>query len=595
MQRGRITGLLGPDGAGKTTLMRLAAALLHPDAGQVQVLGLDTRTQAAQIQQQIGYMPQRFGLYEELSLRENLNLYADLQGLPDAERSARCAELLRLTALSPFATRRAGDLSGGMKQKLGLACTLLRAPALLLLDEPTVGVDPISRRELWSIIQTLHGQGATVLVSTAYLDEAERCDEIILLDQGHCVAQQPPAAFAAPLVGQCWRVRQAGMRRRALQESLQTRPGVRDATLEAEGVRVLLAGHQPPRAPDEDWQPRPPRFEDAFVSLLAQSQAPAAGQPVAMSAPSREQGASVRSPRSSNATIEEGIPPTPSAGLESGSAVGAETLRAPASVPAAKAETLASKPVIEVQNLRRVFGHFEAVKRISFSVTRGEVFGLLGANGAGKTTTFRMLCGLLPASSGVLRVAGVDVRKAIAAARARIGYVAQKFALYGTLSTQQNLYFFASAYGLRGARRQARLAWAVQEFALTDYLGTNAGALPLGFKQRLALACALMHEPQILFLDEPTSGVDPLARRAFWRRINHLAESGVTVMITTHFMDEAEYCDHLVLMSRGEVLALGSPQAIRAQVTTPDNPEPSMEDAFVQLIQARESGAQQAA
>lgn len=259
------------------------------------------------------------------------------------------------------------------------------------------------------------------------------------------------------------------------------------------------------------------------------------------------------------------------------------------------AATSASAPVIEVQNLRRSFGSFEAVKDISFSVTRGEVFGLLGANGAGKTTTFRMLCGLLPASSGVLRVAGVDVRQATATARARIGYVAQKFALYGNLSTQQNLHFFASAYGLRGARRQARLAWAEQEFALTDYLGTNTGALPLGFKQRLALACALMHEPRILFLDEPTSGVDPLARRAFWRRINHLAESGVTIMVTTHFMDEAEYCDHLVLMSRGEVLAFGSPQAIRAQAATPDHPEPSMEDAFVQLIQTHESDSRQAA
>lgn len=254
-----------------------------------------------------------------------------------------------------------------------------------------------------------------------------------------------------------------------------------------------------------------------------------------------------------------------------------------------------TEPVVEVRDLHRTFGNFEAVKGISFSVARGEVFGLLGANGAGKTTSFRMLCGLLPASSGVLRVAGVDVRKATAAARARIGYVAQKFALYGNLSTMQNLRFFASAYGLRGEHRQARLDWAEQEFALADYRDDNTAELPLGFKQRLALACALMHEPAILFLDEPTSGVDPLARREFWQRINQLAESGVTIMITTHFMDEAEYCDHLVLMSQGEVLALGSPQAIRAQAKTAEIPEPSMEEAFIGLIQAHESRFRRAA
>ncbi len=251
--------------------------------------------------------------------------------------------------------------------------------------------------------------------------------------------------------------------------------------------------------------------------------------------------------------------------------------------------------VIEVSDLCRFFGSFEAVKRISFDVRRGEVFGLLGANGAGKSTTFRMLCGLLPASSGTLRVAGVDLHTARAHARARIGYVAQRFALYGNLSVAQNLNFFAAAYGLRGVRRRDRLDWAVQEFELGGFLDAGAGQLPLGFKQRLALACALMHEPSILFLDEPTSGVDPLARREFWQRINHLAETGVTVMITTHFMDEAEYCDRLVLMSLGEILASGSPAQIRAQVKTEQLPEPSMEDAFIGLIQAHESPIRRAA
>ena len=245
--------------------------------------------------------------------------------------------------------------------------------------------------------------------------------------------------------------------------------------------------------------------------------------------------------------------------------------------------------MIEVHDLCRLFGNFEAVKGISFEVRRGEVFGLLGANGAGKSTTFRMLCGLLPASSGTLRVAGVDLRRAPARARARIGYVAQKFALYGNLSVTQNLRFFASAYGLRGARRRERLEWARREFDLGSVLDAGTAELPPGFKQRLALACALMHEPSILFLDEPTSGVDPLARREFWQRINQLAETGVTVMITTHFMDEAEYCDRLVLMSLGEILASGSPAEIRARVQTTRLPEPTMEDAFIELIQTHES------
>ena len=545
IRQGCITGLLGPDGAGKTTLIRLAAALLLPSAGEVRVLGHDTRSQATLIQQSIGYMPQRFGLYEDLTVQENLELYADLQGLAAATRQQRFDELLKLTALGPFSARRAGALSGGMKQKLGLACTLLRAPRLLLLDEPTVGVDPISRRELWSIIQLMRDQGAAVVVSTAYLDEAELCDDIVLLHEGQLLAHQPPAAFRAPLVGRVFQVQHAQQRRRALQESLRARPGVVDALVQAEGVRVVLQGGAPPQQDGEQWLAVPPRFEDAFVSLLQSRHA------------------------------------TPGA--------------VPAAAPHAAAPPAAAEVVIEVKELRRYFGAFQAVKGISFNVNKGEIFGLLGANGAGKSTTFRMLCGLLPASSGTLRVAGADLRTAAADARARIGYVSQKFALYGNLSARQNLSFFASAYGLRGARRKQRLDWAFAEFDLAEYADSVVTDLPLGYKQRLALACALMHEPPILFLDEPTSGVDPLARRGFWQRINQLAESGVTVLITTHFMDEAEYCDHLVLMSLGEILALGTPREIRSQVRTAALPEPTMEDAFVALIQSHEAQIRRAA
>ncbi|HEX2944193.1 MAG TPA: ATP-binding cassette domain-containing protein [Rhodopila sp.] len=540
--RGRITGLLGPDAAGKTTLLRLAAGLLRADAGQLHVLGLDVARQAARIQTRMAYMPQRFGLYEDLTVQENLDLYAQLQGLTPAERPARYAELLRLTALGPFGSRRAGALSGGMKQKLGLACALLRVPELLLLDEPTVGVDPISRRELWSIIADLRARGVTVLVSTSYLDEAERCDEVVLLDAGSLLAQGTPSAMAAALDGRCFAAQHATLDRRTLQQHLLASPGVIDVRLEGLGVRALLAaGAVQPDVDGSTWQPVAPAFADVFVERLQ-----------------------ARRPR-----------------------------RAPS--PLAAAPPADHGVVLHVARLNRLFGKFHAVNDVSFDVAQGEVFGLLGANGAGKTTTFRMLCGLLPASSGELRVAGQDLRQAPAEARRQIGYVAQKFALYGNLSVAQNLSFFAAAYGLRGPRLRARLDWAKAEFELGPFLRQNAGDIPLGYKQRLALACALMHEPPILFLDEPTSGVDPLARSEFWQRINQYAAAGTTVLITTHFMDEAEYCDRLVLMSQGSVLAAGTPAEIRARVATPAAPAPTMEDAFVNLVATHEANLRRAA
>lgn len=534
---GQVTGLLGPDGAGKTTLIRLAAGLLRPSEGQVFLFGREISAGATDLQEKIGYMPQRFGLYEDLTVQENLDLYSDLQGLDPKQAQSRQEELLKLTALGPFGKRRAGALSGGMKQKLGLACALLRAPKLLLLDEPTVGVDPIARRELWEIVQGLRGAGTTVLMSTAYFDEAERCDAIVLLHEGKVLRQGNLQSFTDPLRGRCFLVRHAEIRRRALRESLQQRPGVRDARIVADGIRVLTGPDAVTPAAGEQWEPIAPTFEDAFVELLGSGTTAAVG-----TAPAR-----------------------------------------------ATTDGQATEAVVEVDGLRKFFGHFEAVKSSTFTVRRGEIFGLLGANGAGKTTTFRMLCGLLPPSAGTLRVAGVDMRRASSAARARIGYVAQKFALYGNLSVDQNLAFFAAAYDLRGKQRRAALAHAREEFQLATYGAVNADDLPLGIKQRLALACALLHEPPILFLDEPTSGVDPLARREFWQRINALAAQGVTVLITTHFMDEAEYCDRLVLMSLGEILAQGSPAELREQAKSAERTDPSMEDAFIHLIEAHES------
>ncbi len=537
---GAVTGLIGPDGAGKTTFMRLAAGLLTPDAGRVTVMNLDATRDSLQVQAALCYLPQRFGLYEDLTVQENLELYADLQGVPPAARPTRYAELMHMTGLAPFTARLAGRLSGGMKQKLGLACTLVREPRLLLLDEPTVGVDPVSRRELWAIVDRLvQRQGMSVLLSTAYLDEAERCAEVILIHEGRILEQGSPAALSARMAGRTWAVSQPGIRHRDLQAELDGQPGVVDALVQGEHVRLVTAA---PGVPDAVTRlagivvrEAAPRFEDCFVDLLRQRR---------------------------GATARTALNDPAKAGDDSTDAV-----------------------VIRVDGLRRRFGEFWAVDGVDFQIRRGEIFGLLGANGAGKTTTFRMLCGLLPPSAGHLEVAGLDLRHAASAARARIGYMSQKFSLYGNLSAAQNLEFFASAYGLSGAARAQRIRWAQTEFELAGFADQLSADLPLGYKQRLAMACALMHRPEIIFLDEPTSGVDPLARREFWQRINALARQGVTVLVTTHFMEEAEYCDRLAIMAAGRILASDEPAAIKAMARRADNPEPSMEDAFVWLVE----------
>jgi ABC-2 type transport system ATP-binding protein len=544
---GSMTALIGPDGAGKTTLLRLLAGILTPGVGEIRVLDHPLPKEALALQSQIGYMPQRFGLYEDLTVEENLMLFADLHSIPHEMREHRFAELLTMTALGPFRKRLAGQLSGGMKQKLGLACTLIHPPQLLLLDEASVGVDPISRRELWSIIQQqVAAQKVTVLLSTAYMDEAERCDHVILLHEGEILAQGNPAQLAAPLQGHAFVLENIPSAPRNLQAQIAQLPGVVDTVIQGDGLRIVMQQAAPPALPEKligygTPQPVPARLEDAFVSLLFSRAA-----------------------------------------------------RHPIPLPPQRDTTGDPAAVVVVKDLFRYFGTFAAVKNVSFSVRKGEIFGLLGANGAGKSTTFRMLCGLLPSSSGTLRVAGVDLRTASAAARARIGYVSQKFSLYGALSVQQNLSFFSAAYGLQNRRRKERMVWALEELELKNYIAMNAGELPLGYKQRLALACALMHEPSILFLDEPTSGVDPLARREFWARVNALAEGGTTCLVTTHFMEEAEYCDHLVLMSLGEVLAQGSPSEIKEKVRSKDRPNPSMEDAFISLIEEHEQASRRA-
>jgi ABC-2 type transport system ATP-binding protein len=546
VKRGIVTGLIGPDAAGKTTLMRLISGLLLPEAGSIKVLGIDVALDPIGVQELISYMPQRFGLYEDLTVQENLDLYADLQGVPMGRRTGRYAELMHMTGLSPFTGRLAGRLSGGMKQKLGLACTLVRAPRLLVLDEPTVGVDPVSRRELWAIVYRLvEDEGMTVLLSTSYLDEAERCSDVILIHQGKILGQSAPKGFSNPMAGRSYQIRVPDINKRSLQARLANAPGVVDAIIHGGGIRMVVEGGADPVAtdlladlPNAGISPVPPRFEDRFVDLLRQQK------------PGH--------------------------------------LRAEAG-PQAQGDGSHREDVIVVKNVKRRFGDFYAVRDVTFSVKHGEVFGLLGANGAGKSTTFRMLCGLLPASEGALQVAGRDLRRASASARARIGYMAQRFSLYEDLSVLENLRFFSSAYGLHGKKQWARIDWAMEEFELANYADLKSGDMPLGYKQRLALAAAMMHKPEILFLDEPTSGVDPLARREFWHRINALSTEGVTVLVTTHFMEEAEYCDRLVIMAEGKILAQGTPEEMRERFRSEDCPEPTLEEAFIGLIEAQQN------
>jgi len=551
-RRGELTALVGPDGAGKTTLIRMIAGLLRPDGGSLQVLGLDVVAQPQAVQDRISYMPQRFGLYEDLSVQENLELYADLHGVPQDVRRERFGRMLEMTDLTRFTARPAGKLSGGMKQKLGLACTLVRSPDLLLLDEPSVGVDPLSRRDLWKIVQQLvDDEHLSVIVSTAYMDEAQRCAQVLVLHEGRLLYEGTPEALRRQAQGLTFTAEPASDEapRNLQARLLDARELIVDAVPKAGQVRYIVR----PEAiggpaslntllGDTPHQKRPEDLEDAFMLMLHRQQA--------------------------RAESDKGT-----------AAVASKVDLRPDDSPAG------DKPVIVVRDLVRKFGDFTAVASTSFDVARGEIFGLLGPNGAGKTTTFRMLCGLLPATSGHLEVAGVDLRTARAQARARIGYVAQKFALYGNLSVRENLEFFGAAYGLRGRALKQRVQASMQEFRLDG--AAASGQLPGGYKQRLAMAAGLIHQPEILFLDEPTSGIDPLARRSFWRIITALAQSGVTVVITTHFMEEAEYCDRIAIQDAGRVLALGTPLEVREQAGGDQSFD--MSDAFIAIVeQARE-------
>jgi ABC-2 type transport system ATP-binding protein len=543
-KQGEITMLVGPDGAGKTTFLRMCAGLLTPDAGTLEILGLNAVKTPYLIQSQVSYMPQRFGLYEDLTVAENLDLYADLYGISGDDRQKRAKELLKMTDLTRFQQRLAGKLSGGMKQKLGLACTMLSKPKLLILDEPCVGVDPLSRADLWSIITRMVKQDKlTVLVSTAYLDETEYAEKVYVFNEGELLIGCSPTELKAKASNRTFAVTPlADDLPRILQASLlENTTNVCDAVPLSGKINITLAPgvNLQNLAIEHQVATREPSAEDGFM-----------------------------------ATFRE----------RSG-----EGIHLSGSVPKIKAQ-LNSETIIEVSDLLKLFGDFVAVNHTSFTVNKGEIFGLLGPNGAGKTTTFRMLCGLIPASSGVLKVAGYNLRTAREQARARIGYVAQKFSLYSDLSVLDNLNFFGGVYGLRGKALKTRISEVAEEFELTEHLNFKAGDLPGGFKQRLSMATGTIHKPDILFLDEPTSGTDPIARRVFWYLITSLAANGTTIIITTHFLEEAEYCNRIMIQDAGTMIALGTPLDVRRQGGETENKPLSMEQVFINIVmKSRES------
>jgi len=568
--RGEIFGLVGPDGAGKTTAIRLLCGILDADAGEAAVAGFELRREPEAVKTRIGYMSQRFSLYGDLTVAENLRFFASLFHVPREERRRKQEELLEFSRLGPYRDRLAQNLSGGMKQKLALACTLIHTPEVLFLDEPTTGVDPVSRRDFWKILYELLRGGVTVFVSTPYMDEAERCGRVALMDRGRVHVCDTPEALKARMRGTLLEL--VATPQRPAREVLAGMPGVsgiqafgdrlhlwlREAAVDEAAVCAHLA-----QQGIEACEVRrvAPGLEDVFVSLLA--------APVGTSADTADYGgvdsargfpgsSGSRSDREPNETHE----PQGSLSTEGSAASGRVGGGARRQDPAGDERSLG--PAVEVEGLVKRFGSFTAVDGISFSVPRGQIFGFLGPNGAGKSTTIRMLCGILAPTAGRGAVAGLDIVRQSEAIKTHIGYMSQRFSLYEDLTVAENIEFYAGIYGVEPRRLAERRRWILAMANLEERADSLTRELSTGWRQRLALGCAVVHEPQILFLDEPTSGVDPLSRRNFWDLIYTVAGQGVTVFVTTHYMDEAEHCDRLGMIYGGRLVALGSPRELKA-------------------------------
>jgi len=528
VRRGEIYGLIGPDGAGKSSLMKAIAGVLTYEGGTVDVFGtrIDSEQAAEGIKERIGFLPQGLGLnlYPELSVEENIDFFARLRLVSEGELVERKARLLAMTRLDKFRDRAMKNLSGGMKQKLGLVCALIHEPELAILDEPTTGVDPVSRRDFWAILaELLEERGMTALVSTAYMDEAARFHRLSFLSGGKELASGTPAGVqalapgsmvtfeAAPQLEAIAKLKAAYRQVEALGSRLHVFTEATDPEQARSRIETVLGPFTPSNLRVDE-----PELEDVFVALLL---------------------------RQGEQTERAEIVPSP--------------------VPGRSREELA----IEAKALIRDFGSFRAVDRVSFQVKAGEIFGLLGANGAGKTTVIKMLTGILPPTGGEGWVARADMKRTGGAIKERIGYMSQAFSLYLDLTVVENVRLFAGIYGLDARATEERLRWIAAMAGLRGYESSLTGRLPMGVRQRLALGCALVHRPRVLFLDEPTSGVDPIGRRHFWDILTKLArEEDVAILITTHYMSEAEHCDHLALMYAGRIVAEGAPEDMKQQV-----------------------------
>lgn len=527
VRKGEIYGLIGPDGSGKSSLMKAIAGVLSYEAGLVEVFGtaIDSERAAERVKQRLGFLPQGLGLnlYPDLSVEENVDFFARLRLVPEQALKERKDRLLAMTRLDKFRDRAMRNLSGGMKQKLGLICTLIHEPELAILDEPTTGVDPVSRRDFWAILaELLQEKGMTALVSTAYMDEAARFHRLSFLSAGKVLVSGTPADVqalvpgsivtfeAGPQLAAINRLKQVYRQVEALGSKLHVFEKEVDRDQAVKNIEACLGDIQAARVQVDD-----PELEDVFVSLLLR-----------------------QTENQQVLTVPSVAKPAEHSGL-----------------------------AIEARKLVRDFGPFRAVDHVSFDVKQGEIFGLLGANGAGKTTVIKMLNGILSPTGGEGWVAGADMRTAGGAIKERIGYMSQAFSLYLDLTVLENIGLFAGIYGLDRAVTNERLAWIISMAGLKGYEAALTGRLPMGVRQRLALGCALVHRPRVLFLDEPTSGVDPIGRRHFWEILSYLArEEGVAMLVTTHYMSEAEHCDQLALMYAGRIVAEGSPANMMDQV-----------------------------
>ena len=523
VRAGEIFGLIGPDGAGKTSLFQIVAGVMEASEGTVEVFGRPAR----EARSETGYLTQSFSLYPDLTVAENLRYAGDLRQVAPEEIVARGQRYLEMFDLHRFVNRRAGKLSGGMKQKLSLACALVSEPRVLLLDEPTTGVDPVSRREFWDALAHLAADGLTVLIATPYLDEAERCDRVALVHRGEIRQEGTPAELRRGL----------GATRLEVHTD-----ALGDA---ARGVSSLAGADRAV----VDVQ----RFGDRLDLLVRR---PDEGRQVVERALGGA-GLDVRDVRIDEPSLENVF-------VASLRALGQEP--APPVFPQrADHRGLRGQRAIGADDLTMQFGDFTAVNAVSLGIRYGEIYGLLGANGAGKTTTIKMLCGLLEPTHGVVELAGERGNLRSERVRQRIGYMSQKFSLYDDLTIRENLEFFAGVYGVPPRERAEKTRWVLSFAGLEGQQDQPTGRLPGGWKQRVAFGAAIMHEPSVLFLDEPTSGVDPLARRAFWRMINRLADTGTAVLVTTHYLEESEQCNRLGFMAAGQLVAEGSPSSIKAE------------------------------